>query len=79
MPSAFSSWPFPALRFMPCTGAVPGSVFTAPGRVIAATYNGVLLPRNAAAPTLSYTAAAEVIALNFVTGPEDRIDALCIA
>jgi hypothetical protein len=72
----------PSLQYLPCTGAVPGSFFTAPGQVIAAFYNGVALPRNQALPTLSYTLSGGIsISLNFTaeTGtPDDRIDALCI-
>lgn len=78
MPSAFSKWPLEALRFKPCTGQIPGRAFTAPGRVIAVTYNGVLLPRGLAAPKLSYTATAGAITLNFKPDPGDRIDALCV-
>jgi hypothetical protein len=72
----------PSLQYLPCTGVVPGTFYTAPGKVIAAAYNGVLMPRGAALPTLSYTLSGDtVISLNFTTetgSPDDRIDALCI-
>lgn len=71
-----------SLQYLPCTGVVPGSFYTAPGKVIAVAYNGVFMPRNQALPTLSYTLAGETaISLNFLTetgDPDDRIDALCI-
>lgn len=66
------------LNVQPATGAVPGSVYTAPGLPLAVFYNGVLLPYNVASPVLSYTSVAEVVTLNFVTESGDRIDALCI-
>ncbi len=71
----------PYLAYLPCAGSVPGTVYNAPGQVIAVAYNGVLMPKGMAAPTLSYTLAGTVIALNFMTetgNPNDRIDALCI-
>lgn len=61
-----------------CSGAVPGNTYLSPGPIVALFYNGVLLPRGQAFPTLSYTAAGEVATLNFNTEPLDRIDALCI-
>lgn len=71
-----------SLQYLPCTGAVPGTFYTAPGKVVAAAYNGVLLPRGQALPTLSYTLSGDTsISLNFTTQtgtPNDRIDALCI-
>lgn len=68
------------LAYLPCTGAVPGTVYTAPGAIVALFYNGVALPYGQALPTLSYTTAANVATLNFATeagDPNDRIDALC--
>lgn len=76
MPSAFSNWPLEGVRMARCVGS--GSTFTAPGRVIAVLYNGVLLRRGEAKPRLSYTVAAEAIALNFATEPGDNIYALCV-
>lgn len=75
MPSVLSN--LPRLRSMPCTGA--GKIFMAPGPVVAVMYNGVLLPRGQAAPTLSYSTGAGGIQLNFTIETGDRIDALCIA
>lgn len=67
-----------SLEYEPCTGVVPGTFYTAPGAVIAVAYNGVLLPRGVALPTLSYTLSGETtISLNFTTQTGDRIDALC--
>jgi hypothetical protein len=66
------------LRYMPCTGSVLGVTYTAPGLVIAATYNGVLMPYGQSLPTFSYTAVGNVITLNFPTGQGDRIDAFCV-
>ena len=76
MPSVFSNWPLEGVRYGLCVGS--GSTFTAPGRVIAVLYNGVLLRRGEAAPRLSYTAAAEAITLNFALEPGDRLYALCV-
>jgi hypothetical protein len=58
---------------MNCAGAVPGSVYVAPGNVVAATYNGILL-RSAL-----YTITGNVITLLFSTEDGDRIDAFCVA
>lgn len=71
------------LRYQPCTGAVPGSVYVAPGPVVAVAYNGVLMPEGLALPILSFTVAVDkvTITLNFVTQagpPGDSIDAFCI-
>lgn len=69
-----------SLQYLPCAGLVPGTVYTAPGPVIAVAYNGVLLPGGKAFPILSYTLGGEtVINLNFSTETEDLIYALCIA
>lgn len=70
----------PNLSYQPCTGAVPGTVYVAPGAVLAAAYNGVLLPIGEALPVLSYTVAGDevTITLNFATQNGDRVDALCI-
>jgi hypothetical protein len=66
-----------ALVTQPCSKTAPGN-YSAPGNIVALFYNGVLLPRGEAAPTLSYTATGQVATLNFSTGMEDRIDALCL-
>lgn len=68
----------PSLASQACAGAIPGSIYTAPGRPIAVFYNGVYLPPNQLAPIHSYSAAGEVITLNFATESGDRIDALCL-
>jgi hypothetical protein len=68
----------PSLAPAPCSGAVPGSTYTAPGIPILVFLNGVMLPRGESSPTLSYTATAETITLNFATAALDRIDALCL-
>jgi hypothetical protein len=68
----------PSLSPAACSGAVPGSTYTAPGIPILVFLNGVLLPRGESSPTLSYTATAQTITLNFATVALDRIDALCL-
>jgi hypothetical protein len=71
----------PQLKYLPCAGAVPGTIYTAPGPIVALFYNGVALPAGQALPTLSYTAVGNVATLNFTTqtgAPNDRIDALCV-
>jgi hypothetical protein len=72
-----------SLDYLQATGAVPGTVYIAPGTVIAAFYNGVAMPLGQTQPTNSYTLSGggTIITLNFVTqtgAPNDRIDALCI-
>jgi hypothetical protein len=69
MPSALSS-----LRYVRCAGAVPGSVYIAPGPIVAVSYNGQLLRNN-----VLYTQALGIITLRFTTEPGDQIYALCIA
>ena len=67
------------LQYLPCTGAVPGTSYTAPGTIVALFYNGVSLPVNQSAPVLSYTVAGgNVATLNFTTQTGDLIYALCI-
>jgi hypothetical protein len=69
----------PQLEYLPCTGAVPGTAYTAPGQVVAVAYNGVFLRANQALPILSYTLSGGTgITLNFTTETGDLIDALCI-
>jgi hypothetical protein len=71
--------PLSGLRYAKCTGAIPGNTYTAPGTVIAATYNGIMLVPNQPLPQKSYTATGAVIVLNFNTVSGDRgIDALCV-
>jgi hypothetical protein len=63
------------MKYLPCAGSLVGGnrIFTAPGLVIAPTYNGVLLSSD------QYSLAGNVITLNFDPELGDRIDALCIA
>lgn len=69
----------PQLEYAACSGAVPGTAYTAPGQVIAVAYNGVLLPPDQSLPILSYTLSGETgITLNFTTETGDEIYALCI-
>lgn len=71
----------PDLAFRPCTGAIPGEVFVAPGRIVALAYNGVLLREGLSTPNLSYVVTGQdftTAVLNFNTETEDRIDAICI-
>lgn len=69
-----------SLKYMPCTGAVPGTTYLAAGSVIAVSYNGIFLVKNPATGTLGYTLAGDekTITLNFATQTGDRIDALCV-
>jgi hypothetical protein len=61
-----------------CTGAVPGTIYTAPGTVLAVFYNGALLDPPGS-PTPDYSVAGgTVITLNFTTQAGDQINALCI-
>ncbi|HEY2351084.1 MAG TPA: hypothetical protein VGH83_01155 [Candidatus Acidoferrum sp.] len=66
------------LRYVQCTGAVPGTIYTAPGQVIAAAYNGILMR-----PGIDYTALGGTITLTFSTeikpnGQPDTISAFCV-
>lgn len=55
-----------------CAGVVPGSVYTAPGLVIAATYNGVLQR-----PGVDFTGVgSSTVTLNFQTQAGDSVGAL---
>jgi hypothetical protein len=61
------------LVFTVCSGAVPGTVYVATGKVVAVAYNGVFLePSN-------YTVGVDgkTITLNFSTAAGDNIYALC--
>jgi hypothetical protein len=69
----------PGLASALCTGAVPGSAFTAPGTPVAVFYNGIFLPRGQSYPILSYTNAAGAITLNFSAESGDQVYALYIA
>ena len=67
------------LRYVHCTGAIPGSVYTAPGPVVAVSYNGILMIPDLPPPNLSYSVSGNVITLNFSTQAGDRgIDAFCV-
>ena len=66
------------LKYLPCTGAVPGTTYAAPGQIVLVTYNGVILPPGLASPILSYTAVGQNITLNFTTETEDLVYALCV-
>jgi hypothetical protein len=75
------AFPIAALKYMPTTGALIGGnrIFNAPGPVIAATYNGIVLPDAATVTpgTLACTISGNVITLNFDPELGDRIDAFC--
>jgi hypothetical protein len=64
-----------ALKTMVCNNTVPNTVYQAPGLVVAAYYNGILLR-----PTIDYTlgGAGTLINLTFSTEPGDNIYALCV-
>jgi hypothetical protein len=72
------------LEIADCTGAVPGTTYTAPGKIVpgGVFYNGIQLPQGKTLPILSYTiSGGTTINLNFTTQagtPNDRITALCI-
>jgi hypothetical protein len=74
-------FPLAALAYLLCALGVNNHSFTAPGQVIAAAYNGVLLPEGQSTPTLSYTldSTGTKITLNFDIDPTwERIDAFCV-
>lgn len=61
------------LRYAVCAGDIPGTVYTAPGKVVAVAYNG-----NIQATTYySLDATGTIITLDFSTGVGDNIYALC--
>lgn len=66
---------FYKLRYFPCT-LVNGRIFSAPGRVVAVSYNGVLL-RNTS-PVLGYSASGSIITLGFDIEAGDKIYAFCV-
>lgn len=62
------------LKYAACTGATPGSVFTAPGQVIMAFVMGV--PQR---PTIDYTVGSgNVITFNFTVRAGNNVYALCV-
>jgi hypothetical protein len=70
-----------SLELAACTGAVPGTAYTAPGVIVpgGVFYNGVQLRPGLSLPLISYTqAGTSTINLNFTTEAGDRVDALCI-
>lgn len=70
----------PQLELAGCSGAVPGTVYVAPGVIVpgAVFYNGVQL-REGLSGVPSYTqSGTSTITLNFTTEAGDRVDALCI-
>lgn len=71
----------PELELAACTGAVPGTTYTAPGVIVpgGVFYNGVQLRPGLTFPLISYTQSGDsTINLNFTTETGDRVDALCI-
>lgn len=67
-------FPIAGLRYLVCSGAVPGTAYVAPGLVVAVAYNGVFLR-----PTIDYTVAGGTnITLNFTTETGDTVYALCV-
>lgn len=60
------------LVYTPCAGAIPGTVYTATGQIVAVAYNGVFLRLG-----VDYTAVGQVITLTFSTFAGDTVYALC--
>jgi len=71
--------PIGLLALRNVTGAYPGTVYDAPGRVIAVIYNGAILDPNAS-PTPDYTLSINNtrITLAFATQAGDKIWALTL-
>ena len=71
-------FPIGNLVYRPCTGS--GRNWTAPGKAIVVTYNGINMPQGASFPINSYTldSSGTQITLNFVPDTTDRIDAFCV-
>lgn len=69
-----------SLAYMPCTGTIGGRVFSAPGRLVGVTYNGIFIFQDAVLPNLGYLLEPDgkTITTNFDTEPGDRIDAFCV-
>lgn len=61
------------LRYVVCTGAIPGTVYTAPGRVVTVYYNGTSQPTT----MWSLDSTETIITLTFTTYAGDTIYALC--
>jgi hypothetical protein len=61
------------LQYALCTGDIPGTVYTAPGKVVAVAYNGNIQPTD----EYSLDASRTVITLDFSTAAEDTVYALC--
>jgi hypothetical protein len=59
------------LRYVVCAGDIPGTVYTAPGKIVAVAYNGDLQP------STEYTLSGNTFTLNFSTEEGDTIYALC--
>jgi hypothetical protein len=60
------------LVYTPCAGAIPGTVYTATGQIVAVAYDGVFQRLG-----IDYTTVGEVITLNFSTNEGDTVYALC--
>lgn len=63
-----------ALRYVQCSGSLIGGnqTFTAPGKIVAATYNGIIM--NGTQCTIS----GNIVTVNFNPELGDRIDAFCV-
>jgi len=71
----------PHLELAACSGAVPGSVYTAPGVIVpgGVFHNGAQLRPGLSLPFVSYTQSGDsTITLNITTEAGDRVDAQCI-
>lgn len=71
-------FPLGDLSYQPCAGPVPGSVYHAPGPIIAVTYNGVILPEEAATGLTWFRGSGNSVNLNFTTQAGDLIQAFVI-
>lgn len=61
------------LRYAVCSGAIPGTVYTAPGRVVSVYYNGTAQPLS----MYSLDTTGTIITLTFTTYAGDTVYALC--
>lgn len=59
------------LQYVACTGTFPGTVYTAPGQIVAVAYNGVLQGSS------YYSISGNTITFNFTTNEGDTVYALC--
>ena len=76
-PAQFPNLPYVADQ--PCSGPVPGSLYVAPGPILALFYNGMKLRPGTSLPILGFTGVGTNTAtLNFTTETGDWIDALCV-